>query len=57
VLTALTGVAVLILNNPGFGVPLDFVFSFFWGFGLPTTIGTLAPGSSATALNINIATG
>jgi hypothetical protein len=22
---------VLIINNPGFGVPLDFIFLFFWG--------------------------
>jgi hypothetical protein len=55
ILTALSGLAVLILNNPGFGVPLDFVFVFFWGFGLPTTAQALAPGSAATALNISIA--
>ncbi len=54
VLTALTGLGVLILNNPGFGVPLDFLFAFFWGFGLPTTIQALAPGSVATALNISV---
>jgi hypothetical protein len=57
ILTALSGLAVLILNNPGYGVPLDFVFAFFWGFGLPTTIQSLAPGSAATALNISIAKG
>jgi hypothetical protein len=55
VLTAASGLAVLIINNPGFGVPLDFIFSFFWGFGLPTTIGALAPGSTASALNISVA--
>jgi hypothetical protein len=55
ILTALSGLVVLILNNPGFGVPVDIVFAFFWGFGLPTTIGALAPGSAATALNIPIA--
>jgi hypothetical protein len=55
VLTALSGLVVLILNNPGFGVPVDFVFAFFWGFGLPTTVGALAPNSAATALNIPIA--
>ena len=54
-LTALAGLAVLILNSPGFGTPLDFVFAFFWGFGLPTTIQSLVPGSVATALNISIA--
>jgi hypothetical protein len=55
VLTALSGLVVLILNNPGFGVPVDLVFALFWGFGLPTTVGALAPGSAATALNIPIA--
>lgn len=55
VLTALSGLAVVILNNPGFGVPLDFIFAFFWGFGLPTTVGALAPGSAASALNISVA--
>jgi hypothetical protein len=55
ILTTLSGTAVLILNNPGFGVPLDLLFAFFWGFSLPTTIGALAPGSAATALNIPIA--
>jgi hypothetical protein len=54
-LTALSGLAVLILNNPGFGIPLDFIFAFFWGFGLPTTIAALAPGSVATALNVSVA--
>jgi len=52
---ALAGLAVLILNNPGFGTPLDFVFAFFWGFALPTTVQALTPGSVATALNISIA--
>jgi hypothetical protein len=55
VLTALSGLAVVILNNSGFGVPLDFIFAFFWGFGLPTTVGALAPGSAASALNISVA--
>ena len=54
-LTALAGLAVLILNNPGFGTPLDFVFAFFWGFALPTTVQALTPGSVATALNISVA--
>lgn len=54
-LTALSGLAVLVLNNPGFGIPLDFIFVFFWGFGLPTTVGALAPGSASSALNISIA--
>ena len=54
-LTALSGFAVLVLGNAGFGVPLDLVFAFFWGFGLPTTIQSLTPGSSAAALNISVA--
>jgi len=57
VLTALSGLAVLILSNPGFGIPLDFIFAFFWGFGLPTTVGALAPGSATSALNIYVARG
>ncbi len=54
-LTALSGVAVLVLNNPGFGIPLDLIFAFFWGFGVPTAIQSLTPTSAATALNISIA--
>jgi hypothetical protein len=57
VLTVLTGAAVLILSNPGFGIPVDFIFAFFWGFGLPATVGALAPGSAAGALNISVAKG
>jgi hypothetical protein len=53
-LTALSGLAVLVLNNPGFGVPIDFIFAFFWGFGLPTTLGALTPGSAQSALNISV---
>jgi hypothetical protein len=26
-LTALSGLAVLVLNNPGYGVPLDYIFA------------------------------
>lgn len=55
VLTALAGLVVLILNNPGFGTPLDFVYAFFWGFGLPISVTSLTAGSVATALNISIA--
>lgn len=55
VLTALSGLVFLILSNPGYGVSVDLVFAFFWGFGLPTTIGALTPGSAATSLNIPIA--
>lgn len=54
-LTTLAGLVALILSDPGFGNPLDFVFAFFWGFGLQTTAQALTPGSVATALNISIA--
>jgi hypothetical protein len=56
-LTALSGLAVLILGNPGFGVPIDFIFAFFWGFGLPTTVGALTPAATLSALNIAISKG
>jgi len=36
-LTVVGGLAVLILPNMGFGTIYDFIFCFFWGFGLPTT--------------------
>lgn len=54
ILTSVTGLAALIMAVPGFGAPLDYVFAFFWGFGLPTTVQQLAPGSAATALNVSI---
>ena len=55
ILTTVSGFAFLILNNPGYGVPLDYIFAFFWGFGLPMTVQSLTPGSVASALNISIA--
>jgi len=55
ILTAVSGLAFLILNNPGYGVSLDYIFAFFWGFGLPTMVQSLTPGSAASALNISIA--
>jgi hypothetical protein len=55
ILTAVSGFAFLILNNPGYGVPLDYIFAFFWGFGLPMTVQALTPSSAASALNISIA--
>lgn len=57
ILTALSGLAILILNNPGYGVPLDYIFALFWGFGLPTMVQSLTSGSAASALNISIAKG
>jgi len=55
ILTAVSGLAFLILNNPGYGVPLDYIIALFWGFGLPTMVQSLTPGSAASALNISIA--
>jgi hypothetical protein len=55
ILTALTGLAFLILSNPGYGVPTDYLLAFFWGFGLPTAVQSLVPSSAATALNISVA--
>ena len=57
ILTTLSGIVVLIFNNSGFGIPVDFVLAFFWGFGIPTTAGAIAPTSAASALNIAIAKG
>ncbi|HEX6716322.1 MAG TPA: hypothetical protein VF088_04390 [Pyrinomonadaceae bacterium] len=57
ILTAVSGLAFLILNNPGYGVPLDYIFALFWGFGLPMMVQSLAPSSAASALNISIAKG
>jgi hypothetical protein len=54
-LTATAGLLVLILYNPGFGTPSDYVFAFFWGFALPATVQSIVPGSVATALDISIA--
>lgn len=53
-LTALVGVAVLILANPGFGVPLDFLYCVFWGFGIPTVAQQLSAGSVTTALGVSV---
>lgn len=54
-LTFFVGLAVLIMNNPGFGTTLDLIFCFLWGFGLPTGIDKLQQLSpSGVATNIGI---
>lgn len=53
-LTSLVGVAVLILSNPGFGTPLDYVYCMFWGFGIPTVIQQLNAGSAMTAMGVSV---
>jgi hypothetical protein len=56
-LVSVAGVAMLIVKAPGFGTSLDFVFCFFWGFGLPTALDKLqqlTPSSVGSALTISI---
>jgi len=53
-LTSLVGLVVLILNNPGFGIPLDYVYCVFWGFGIPTVIQQLNAGSAMNALGVSV---
>lgn len=57
VLTAVAGTATLILQNPGFGTCLDFVFCLFWGFGMPVTLEKLqqlSPTQTAKAVGITL---
>jgi hypothetical protein len=53
-LTSLVGLVVLILNNPGFGIPLDYVYCVFWGFGIPTVIQQLNAGSAMNAMGVSV---
>ncbi len=56
-LTAVAGTATLILQNPGFGTGLDFVFCLFWGFGMPVTLEKLqqlSPTQTAKAVGITL---
>ena len=50
VLTTLAGFVVLVLNDPGFGQTIDFIYCIFWGFGIPTVVQQLKPDSAATAV-------
>lgn len=56
-LTTVAGIAILIINNAGFGTAMDFVFCLFWGFGLPVTLDKLvqlSPAAVATPLGISL---
>jgi len=56
-LTSVAGIATLILANPGFGSPLDFVYCLFWGFGLPIALEKLqqlSPSAVAKPLGITL---
>ncbi len=53
-LTALVGLVVLILNNPGFGNPVDYIYCVFWGFGIPTAVQQLTSNSAVSALGISV---
>lgn len=51
------GVALLVLRAPGFGTWLDYVFCFFWGFGLPTALDRLqqlTPSGVSTAMSLTL---
>jgi hypothetical protein len=45
---------VLILGNPGFGTPIDFLLAFFWGVGLPSVLSQLTPDSVTTELGVAV---
>jgi hypothetical protein len=53
-LTALAGLAVLILGNPGFGTPLDLIYCVLWGFSIPTALGQLTPSAVNTSLGVSV---
>jgi len=47
----------LVFSNLGFGVPMDYVYCFFWGLGLPSAgqqLTQMAAGSVTTALRVTI---
>jgi hypothetical protein len=54
ILTIAIGSVVLIFNKPDFGVPMDLLNCFVWGFGLPVAGQALGPGSATTAIGINL---
>lgn len=57
VLTSVAGIALLIINNTGFGTLMDFVYCLFWGFGLPVTmekLQQLSPSGVASPLGITL---
>lgn len=54
-LTALVGLVVLILNNAGFGICVDYIYCLFWGFGIPTAVQQLTANSASSALGVSVA--
>lgn len=53
-LSFVIGLFVLILNNPAFGVPVDFLYCLLWGFGIPAVASQLTPTSAVTALGVTL---
>lgn len=53
-LSFVIGLFVLILNNPAFGVPVDFLYCFLWGFGIPAVASQLTATSAGTALGVTL---
>ena len=56
-ITAGVGIALLVLGNPGFGTPMDFVYCLLWGFGLPTSVEKLQQASPvfvSTAIGVQL---
>jgi len=53
-MTFAIGLGVLILNNPSFGIPIDFLYCALWGFGVPAAGQQLTNTSATTALNITL---
>ena len=57
IVTVVAGVAILVLGNHGFGTPLDYVKSFFWGLGVQTAgqqFQQLTQGGIASSLKLSL---
>jgi hypothetical protein len=57
VLVSVGGISLLVVKAPGFGTSLDFVYCFFWGFGLPTALDKLqqlTPSGVVSALSVSV---
>ncbi len=53
-ITVLSGIAVLILPDPGFGTLQDLLLAFLWGLGISTVLQQLTPSSVSTALGFSL---
>ena len=53
-LTFVVGLFYLVLQNPAFGVPMDFLICVGWGFGLPTAASQLNGASARDALGVTL---